>query len=351
MELSTSDYRIQDRTLLGALLALWGGLFIVFTVKGLFTDSAFDWSILNRRLTVCAISATIMYVFTMALSLQLFARMKPLPKALAIFLGAFPVAVALALVNYAAFYQYDPNPEIYKDVASLSLGRYFLVLMWSAFYLALEKTECVRNLERRSAEYRRAAQKAELRTLRYRINPNFLFDTLNSLSALIMTGRGDEAENLIDSLALFYRRALSDDLTSLISLNQEMEFLALYVKIQQLKCGKELSVEFRASEIATTAKLPGLILFPLIEVLLDNNPTIPIIVHASCQDEALVITIKDKSNLGNSHYMTTDGDTDKDISRMIDRLRENYGEDFSLELNRSASGRLKTKISLPLNIL
>jgi LytS/YehU family sensor histidine kinase len=70
-----------------------------------------------------------------------------------------------------------------------------------------------RAAEWREGEYRRAAKAAELRSLRYQVNPHFLFNTLNSLSALVMTGRGEQAERMIQTISSFYRHSLAADPT------------------------------------------------------------------------------------------------------------------------------------------
>ena len=64
-----------------------------------------------------------------------------------------------------------------------------MLLAWCALYLALLTGEKARDAERREEQFRRAAKAAELQSLRYQVNPHFLFNTLNSLSALVLTGK------------------------------------------------------------------------------------------------------------------------------------------------------------------
>src|SRR5687767_7172493 len=101
-----------------------------------------------------------------------------------------------------------------QDITDLVFGRYFMMLAWCALYLALLTGEKARAAERREGTYRRAAKAAELRSLRYQVNPHFLFNTLNSLSALVLTGKTQAAERMIQQLSTFYRRSLADDPTA-----------------------------------------------------------------------------------------------------------------------------------------
>src|SRR3546814_15162213 len=86
-----------------------------------------------------------------------------------------------------------------------AISRYFFLAAWAGLYLALSYASEAHRVERRADRLERAAQQAELRSLRYQVNPHFLFNTLNSLSSLVMKDRRDEAEQMILSLSNFYR--------------------------------------------------------------------------------------------------------------------------------------------------
>src|SRR5205823_3374609 len=93
---------------------------------------------------------------------------------------------------------------------------------WTAFYIANEAQAAALAVQRRLADAESAAQAAQVRALRYQVNPHFLFNTLNSLSSLVMTGRTDRAENMLLALSTFFRTSLSLDPSADVSLSEEI---------------------------------------------------------------------------------------------------------------------------------
>ena len=89
----------------------------------------------------------------------------------------------------------------------------------------------------------REAQEAQLRALRYQINPHFLFNTLNSLSSLVLSRRTDAAERMMMNLSTFFRATLSADPTEDVRLGEEIKLQRLYLDIEQVRFPDRLSVE------------------------------------------------------------------------------------------------------------
>jgi two-component sensor histidine kinase len=141
----------------------------------------------------------------------------------------------------------------------------FFFLAWSAFYLATLVQSEVLGAERRAAEAESAAQQAQVRALRYQVNPHFLFNTLNSLSSLIIAGRADEAESMVLKLSTFFRQSLTLDATADVSLAEEIAMQRLYLDIEKVRFPRRLKAEFDVPADLETARLPALILQPLIE--------------------------------------------------------------------------------------
>ena len=133
--------------------------------------------------------------------------------------------------------------------------------MWVALLYAAR----VQRVEREAALYARAAQDAELRALRYQVNPHFLFNTLNSLSSLVMRERADEAERMILNLSTFFRASLTREANDNVTLAEELKLQLLYLDIEKVRFPERLVVKVLVPEELLGALVPALILQPLVE--------------------------------------------------------------------------------------
>ena len=235
-------------------------------------------------------------------------------------------------------------------IADTAFGRYFLVLAWVALYFALAKAEEARAAERREGEYRRAAEAAELRSLRYQINPHFLFNTLNSLSALVMTGRQDDAETMIQTLSTFYRHTLSGDPTSDMSLADEIELQKLYLKIESVRFPDRLNCEIDVADDVERAMVPGMILQPLVEnsvkyAVAATQAKVTIAIEAMRRGDELIITVSDDGPGGTTPSTPGCG---IGLNNVRHRLRARYGERGRLELGKRLGGGFRTTVHIPL---
>jgi hypothetical protein len=150
-------------------------------------------------------------------------------------------------------------------IADGTVTWYFLLAAWCAFFIAMTQQHRTRITELRLAEAETAAHAAQVRALRYQVNPHFLFNTLNSLSSLVMSGRSDRAESMLMALSTFFRTSLSMDPSADVSLAEEIAFQKLYLDIEKVRFPDRLEVEIDVPEQLEQARVPALILQPLIE--------------------------------------------------------------------------------------
>jgi two-component sensor histidine kinase len=145
----------------------------------------------------------------------------------------------------------------------LGLGVVLYGLCAVGHYLAIE-SERNRLAERRELELKLMAQEAELRMLRTQIDPHFLFNSLNSISALTSIDAG-RARDMTLRLSEFFRHSLGLDAQRKVTLEDEVKLVEHFLAIEKVRFGARLAVEFEIAEDARTCLLPPMILQPLVE--------------------------------------------------------------------------------------
>src|SRR5690606_38911446 len=136
---------------------------------------------------------------------------------------------------------------------------------WSALYYAinyfLQVEEQADRLERLEAQ----ATSAQLAMLRYQLNPHFLFNTLNSISTLVLLKQTEPANAMLTRLSSFLRHTLVTQPGGKVSVAQEVETLKLYLDIERMRFEDRLRTVFRIEPAAASAAIPSLLLQPLVE--------------------------------------------------------------------------------------
>ncbi len=239
---------------------------------------------------------------------------------------------------------------LWRQLTDVALGRYFLLIAWAALYLALGNAEMVRAAERREGEYRRAAKAAELRSLRYQVNPHFLFNTLNSLSALVMTGREAAAERMIQTMSSFYRHSLAADPTAEVPLADEIVLQRHYLEIEAVRFPERLKTLFDVPGDLAHAPVPGMILQPLVEnsikyAVAATTRAVTITIVARAEAGQLVLTVADD---GPGKTGTETG-TGIGLANVRSRLAARYGAEASLSCGPQPGGGHATVLRLPLS--
>src|SRR6478736_8531433 len=118
--------------------------------------------------------------------------------------------------------------------------------------------------EKRERDAEKLAKEAELFKLRQQLQPHFLFNSLNSINALIGISP-DEARKMVQQLSDFLRGTLKKEEHQWVTLQEEMQHLQLYLEIEKVRFGNRLSTEFDTSELSLSMKLPAMLLQPLVE--------------------------------------------------------------------------------------
>jgi len=399
---------VSFRTVLFSMVVLWATYFALTTFRSLVMDFGLQLELGWRRLMVTGIG--ILLTLVLWLLLRLFDNRQLWIKISAAIVLAFPVALAIGQVNQWVFKdmelaqeqlyakKYNINlrrdesgnllvdvpvrrvspakadapegaareevvgseavmiapAESYSDfwrkLLDVALGRYFLLLAWASTYFALLAGVQARAAQRREEQFRSAAKAAELRSLRFQVNPHFLFNTLNSLSALVMTGKADRAERMIQTISHFYRHSLATEPTADVALRDEFDLQKLYLDIEAVRFPTRLVTVFDLTADLEEARVPGMILQPLVEnsVKYAVSPVsrkVTITVAAREEFDRLVLTVSDDGPgvpQGTTHGLGIG------LANVRDRLEARFGPDIGFS-TAPVPGGYRTEIRIPLS--
>ena len=231
----------------------------------------------------------------------------------------------------------------------------FFFMAWSAFYLASQAQAQVLTAQRRAAEAESAAQASQLRALRYQLNPHFLFNTLNSLSSLVMTGRSDRAEAMLMALSTFFRSSLSLDPAADISLAQEIDLQRLYLEIEKTRFPDRLQVEIDVPDQLQSAQLPALILQPIVEnaiksgVSKTRHKVLIRIRGEALADGRMALTISNQLVNGKKNELpaATHEGTGLGLANVVQRLETRFGSKAECRFGPMPGGGYKVTLTMP----
>ncbi len=207
-----------------------------------------------------------------------------------------------------------------------------------------------RERELRAAELEGQLSRARLDVLRMQLNPHFLFNTLNTIAALIHE-QPDAADRTLTRLGELLRQSLDQSTPYEVPLRQELAFLERYLDIERARFGDRLTVDFDVPESVREALVPSLILQPIVENAIRHGiePRAQaghIVIQAERQDAQLNLTIADNGSgiETNAPSLTSEG---IGLSNTRSRLRQLYGESQNLRLTNLSTGGLEVRITLP----
>jgi two-component system, LytTR family, sensor kinase len=204
-------------------------------------------------------------------------------------------------------------------------------------------------LQAQSAELQTQLAEARLAVLRTRLNPHFLFNTLNAVSALVAKDpRG--VRDMIALLSELLRHALNDSREQEIPLREEVRLLRLYLEILEIRYQGQLETVVTVDPEVQDALVPNLVLQPLVENAMKHgidraggHGTIEVLASRSGDD--LVLTVRDTGPREST--AARNGESGVGLRLARERLAELYGQQQQLELRPAAGGGMQARVILP----
>ena len=251
-------------------------------------------------------------------------------------------------------HELDPMKRV-RYALDIAVTWLFFFIGWSAFYIANQAQAEALGAQRRLADAESAAQAAQVRALRYQVNPHFLFNTLNSLSSLVMTGRTDRAETMLLALSTFFRTSLSLDPSADVNLAEEIDLQRLYLDIEMARFPDRLTVEIDVPPELEQARLPALLLQPIVENAIKygvskSRKAVLIRIEARHLDNhRMVLEISNRLKHGGKDELpvATHEGTGLGLANVCQRLEARWATRASCRFGPMASGGYKVSLTMP----
>ncbi|HJQ17792.1 MAG TPA: histidine kinase [Allosphingosinicella sp.] len=332
----------------------WAGYFVLRTLSGVANAFGFAFVIHTTLLTATGYSMTLL----MAAAFRRLIRIRPIITwaiSIVIVLVASASFSAIETWSHATFVRPGLRPQGIEFFSAILLD-FSLLAAWSAlyyginYYLILEKaTDQLLKLEHQ-------ASTAQLAMLRYQLNPHFLFNTLNSISTLVLLKQTERANAMLSRLSSFLRYTLVNEPSGQVTVAQEIETLKLYLDIEKMRFEDRLRPHFQIDPAVARARMPSLLLQPLVENAIKYAVTpqeegADISVDARKVADRVLITVSD-SGPGADGFAGGTGQpsTGVGLANIRDRLAQAYGADHRFETQTNKNGGFGVVIEIPYQV-
>ena len=280
--------------------------------------------------------------------------------------GVIGCSLLWTILRMTTFMAMTGEADLWSDFGGWLFGSILIFVCWVAFYHGVKYYQLLQHehetllmvaAENKEQQLRRSraetiAHEAQLKMLRYQLNPHFLFNTLNAISALVQVKKSSTANSMIVQLSDFLRYSLDNDPIKRVSLEQELDALKMYLNIEQTRFGDRLQLEFDIQPEANVVLVPSLILQPLIENAIKyavapmeagGKLTIAAMLNAGFLEVDIADTGPGLENLAVEQNSVGVG-----LRNTIDRLHEFYGDNYKFRLEHASPSGLKVCMRLPL---
>lgn len=328
----------------------WGGLFMLRAISALAGGQSLAG--------LAPLMVSTLTGFSLSLLLAVVYRQLMRRGTFAAWAGAIAALIASTVVYAfidASMVAIQPRGE---EVAfsTLMLVPLFLNIVflagWSALYFAINYFLRVEQQADQLVALESQATASTLAMLRYQINPHFLFNTLNSISTLVLLKQTEPANAMLSRLSSFLRYTLANEPSAMVTLTQEVETLKLYLEIEKMRFEERLRVSFDIDPAAADAAMPSLLLQPVIEnaikyAVTPSEDGADVRVAAHLVGERVRIIVSDTGGGLPPDIALATPSTGVGLANIRDRLAQAYGEEQRFDAGQGKDGGYVVTIELP----
>ncbi|WP_111979514.1 sensor histidine kinase [Algibacillus agarilyticus] len=284
------------------------------------------------------------------------------------FLLILIASLVWTVARMEAFSYMTAEQDIWWNFGGWYFAGFFIFLFWSAMFhgviyyqllqaehkILLNTQAASREEQIKRIKAQAIARDAQLKMLRYQLNPHFLSNTLNAVNSLIEAQQNDMAQNMVVNLSKFMRYSLDNDPDGKVTLSQEIEALILYLDIEKVRFGDRLNFLLNVEDLANTALIPSLLLQPIIEnsmkhVIAKSEEGGTITIGAYIDNGTLFIKLSDSGQNFKKQQIHIQGNENRSVGlrNIQERLETLYPNEHTFECEVHAQGGLLTTIAIP----
>jgi len=327
----------------------WSGYFFLRSLSGFANSMGWMYLVHTLLLTATGYSLTLLMA-------SLFRRLIKVMPVWTLILSLLAVVVAsmtfsvIETWSVSTFLKPNFRPVGIEYLGAILLN-FALLAAWTALYYGINYFLLLENEIRQREKLEGQASTAQLAMLRYQLNPHFLFNTLNSISTLVLLKQTERANAMLARLSSFLRYTLANEPTAKVTLAQEGETLKLYLEIEKMRFEDRLRPHFRIESETIGARLPSLLLQPMIENAIKYAVTpaengADIWITASREGQAVRIEVAD-NGVGEGAEIAASPSTGVGLANIRDRLSQAYGGAHRFETRQNEQGGFSVILEIP----
>ena len=262
--------------------------------------------------------------------------------------GSFVVGVFAALIVARVIVASMEPIELLEACVRMSL----LLFLWCNLYFSIKRSQQYEQEQKRLLLAEAQAHEAQLRALRYQLNPHFLFNSMNAVSTLVAEDNGPAASRMLAQIAEFLRATLDGQAVAELPLSQELALTKQYLAIEQTRLGAGLQVDMHIAPATLDSLVPSLLLQPLVENAVRHGIA-PLLEGGRIELQAEVcnshvrISVSNSGSRRESTWTTSTRAPGVGLTNTANRLKTLYGTDHKLELAWPATGGCQVIVELP----
>jgi LytS/YehU family sensor histidine kinase len=234
-------------------------------------------------------------------------------------------------------------------------GSCFVLVAWSALYFGIKHYHVLEEQKQRLQALEVMAREAQMRALRYQLQPHFLFNTLNAISTLVLDNQPRIATQMIARLADLLRRTLEAPDVHQVSLKEEIAVTKEYLALEKVRFGPRLMVTFEINPETQDALVPRFLLQPLVENAIRHGIAKrpdggTLVLHAENVGGRLRVRIENDGVEDDEPVLrrnTAVPHRGVGLTNTRARLEQMYGHEATLETHATANGAYEVRISMP----